>query len=344
MAVRFSLKPGFALLASFLVGGAVFSIGSVNAQIARLELHAFQTQTPTDQEFLTGKKDAKPATISGELRLPRAGTDRLPAVVLLHGSGGLSGLQDNWAREFSTIAVATFIVDSFTGRGVTGTQNDQDQLSRWVMIGDAYRALEVLAKHPRIDPARVVVMGFSRGGGAAHYSALKRFAAMHGPAGRLRLCGLHRTLSDVQPGLHRRAGCGRQADPHLPWRGGRLRPSRRVPRVRRAPPESRQGHHADRVPGSASRLRQPGAQEPGQASAGADDPPLPPPRGSAGRSHREQSDEATFHLRQRPVRRTWNDGRLRCAGARRGGEGNQRVPYRHVAAEVTAASTATPNP
>jgi dienelactone hydrolase len=101
----------------------------------------------------------------------------------------MTGLQDNWARDLSSIGVATFIVDSFTGRGITSTSNDQDQLSRWVMIGDAYRALELLAKHPRIDPARVVVMGFSRGGGAAHYSALKRFARMHGPAGGLAFAG-----------------------------------------------------------------------------------------------------------------------------------------------------------
>ena len=58
------------------------------AQIARVEIHPFQSMTLTDQEFLAGRKDGKPVTLAGELRLPRPGNDRLPAVVLLHGSGG----------------------------------------------------------------------------------------------------------------------------------------------------------------------------------------------------------------------------------------------------------------
>jgi dipeptidyl aminopeptidase/acylaminoacyl peptidase len=58
-----------------------------------------------------------------------------------------------------------------------------------VGVLDAYRALELLVKHPRIDSERVVVMGFSRGGGAAHWSAIKRFLAMHGPRGGLGFAG-----------------------------------------------------------------------------------------------------------------------------------------------------------
>ena len=69
MRVSFSRKPSFALFAWSLIVSTAFTMSPVSAQIARLELHAFQTQTPTEQEFLTGKKDAKPATISGELRI-----------------------------------------------------------------------------------------------------------------------------------------------------------------------------------------------------------------------------------------------------------------------------------
>ena len=184
-----SRKSGSLFLASSLALGAVFAVSSVHAQIARLELHTIQSYTPTDQEFLTGKRDVKPITITGELRIPQPGVDRLPAVVLLHGSGGASGLQDNWAREFNSLGIATLIVDSFTGRAIASTAPDQDRLSRLAGVVDAYRALALLAKHPRIDPRRVVVMGFSRGGGAAHWSALKRFLAMHGPGGGLVFAG-----------------------------------------------------------------------------------------------------------------------------------------------------------
>ncbi len=181
--------PGLLVIALYFFCVAVLALTSAHAQIAKLELHVLATQSPTDQEFLTGKKDAKPVTIIGELRIPRPGTERLPAVVLLHGSGGVTDREDIWARELNALGVATFIIDSFTGRGIANTIADQDQLSRLAMILDAYRALEFLATHRRIDSGRVMLMGFSRGGGAAHWSALKRFWGMHGPGGELGYAG-----------------------------------------------------------------------------------------------------------------------------------------------------------
>ena len=154
-----------------------------NAEVARVELHTFQSTTLTDQEFLTGKKEGKPVILAGELRIPTFGTDHLPAVVLVHGSGGVSGYVDDWAQWFNATGVATFVFDSFTARNIVTTNIDQDQLGRLAMIVDAYRALELIAKHPRIDPDRIALMGFSRGGTAALYASMKRFQRMHGPAG-----------------------------------------------------------------------------------------------------------------------------------------------------------------
>ena len=155
----------------------------VNAEVARVELHTFQSTTLTDQEFLTGKKDGKPVILAGELRIPRLGTDRLPAVVLVHGSGGMGGYVDDWAQWLNALGVATFAFDSFTARGIVNTATDQAQLGRLAMIIDAYRALDLIAKHPRIDPDRIAIMGFSRGGQAVLYASLKRFQRMHGPTG-----------------------------------------------------------------------------------------------------------------------------------------------------------------
>ncbi len=138
--------------------------------------------TVTDKQFLTGAKDGKPALIGGELRLP-PGTGRVPAVILVHGSAGVGANVDRWAQELNGIGVAAFLLDSFTGRGIVQTVTDQSQLGHLAMIVDAYRALELLSNHARIDASRIAVMGFSKGGFVALYASLKRFQRMHGPAG-----------------------------------------------------------------------------------------------------------------------------------------------------------------
>ena len=70
--------------------------GVACAQVARMEIIPFASVTLTDQEFLAGREDGKPVTVAGELRLPRAGNEKFPLVILLHGSGGIAGFLTDW--------------------------------------------------------------------------------------------------------------------------------------------------------------------------------------------------------------------------------------------------------
>ncbi|MFX8289560.1 acetylxylan esterase, partial [Acinetobacter baumannii] len=75
----------------------------------------------------------------------------------------------------NALGVSTFVIDGFTGRGLVNTSTNQAQLGRLNFIVDVYRALAIVAKHPRVDAQRLALMGFSRGGQAALYASLTRF-------------------------------------------------------------------------------------------------------------------------------------------------------------------------
>ena len=164
-----------------LVAAAAFA-GSINDMAARTELHAIDTLTLSDSQFLSGDTNARAVVTTGALRIPR-GEGRLPVVVLQHGSGGMTANVEMWAREFNEIGISTLALDGFTGRGLTNVNSNQALLGRLNFVLDIYRALDVLAKHPRVDPQRIALMGFSRGGQAALYASLTRFDKMWNRSG-----------------------------------------------------------------------------------------------------------------------------------------------------------------
>jgi dienelactone hydrolase len=144
-------------------------------------LRVIETLTLTDQQFLSGDKNGKAVMIAAQLRFPQSTSGRLPAVILQHGSGGPTARDELWAKTFNEMGIASFLVDSFSGRGLTSTSRNQALLGRLNMVLDAHRAFDVLANHPRIDPARIAIMGFSRGGQSTLYSSVKRFQQMWNP-------------------------------------------------------------------------------------------------------------------------------------------------------------------
>jgi dienelactone hydrolase len=140
----------------------------------RVEIYSFPTLTISDTQFLTGVEKGDEVTLTGELSIAQ-GSGRLPVAVLMHGSGGIGGNIGYWKRQLNGMGVSTFVIDGMTGRGFTGVGDKQAQLGRLNFILDIYRSLDILAKHPRVDPNRIIMMGFSRGGQAALYSSVTRF-------------------------------------------------------------------------------------------------------------------------------------------------------------------------
>jgi len=180
-----NISSARALACAVATAGAILLSGAAKAQIIyRTEVHPVQTVTLSTADFLLGKKDGKPTTIAGELRIPRpSGSERMPAVLMVHGSGGINSGHIMWAADINKAGFAVFLLDSFAARGITSTVAEQDQLSSHAMMNDAYAALALLAKHPRIDPQKIAVMGFSKGAIPSLYASMNRFQSTYAPEG-----------------------------------------------------------------------------------------------------------------------------------------------------------------
>jgi dienelactone hydrolase len=178
----------FAVTAAIFCTGVLLTCIETNAQsvpkeiASRVEIYAIPSLTISDQQFLTGDANGKPVIVAGELRVAQ-GTGRLPVVVMMHGSSGVSGTTEAWTHQFNAMGISTFVIDGFSGRGLTAVGPNQALLGRLNFIVDIYRSLEILAKHPRVDPDRIVLMGFSRGGQAALYASLERFHKLWNKSG-----------------------------------------------------------------------------------------------------------------------------------------------------------------
>ena len=96
------------------------------------------------------------AAVSGELRIPDSKTGRLPAVLILHSSPGFDGRGAFYAEALNQAGIATVEIDYIQGKGMPATPRHN--------LPHAYQTLQYLAAHPRIDPMRIGVMGFSWGG------------------------------------------------------------------------------------------------------------------------------------------------------------------------------------
>jgi len=111
-------------------------------------------------------KGLEEKTIYGELRMPSSVEGKIPAVVIMHASGGVFDFREiAMAKLLNKNGIAAFIPYSFKARGITNTkQTAGTGVTFGMRLTDAYGALRLLSVHQNIDRDKIAIMGYSSGG------------------------------------------------------------------------------------------------------------------------------------------------------------------------------------
>lgn len=104
--------------------------------------------------------ETTPKSFSGILTLPEGDQQKVPVVIIVHGTAGPDSRYDFHRPAMLEAGIATFEVD-FKSNVFTGPSDrpPMETFHPW-----ALGALETIRSNPRVDPERIAIMGFSLGG------------------------------------------------------------------------------------------------------------------------------------------------------------------------------------
>ena len=121
------------------------------------------------KDIIISLNDQAIQEVHGILRLPK-GAGPFPVVIGSAGSLDWGEHHLEYLNMYRKNGIATFELQSFSSRGVRSTVGSQVEVTTAMMVLDAYRAMEQLAKHPKIIKNKIAITGWSLGGGVALFS------------------------------------------------------------------------------------------------------------------------------------------------------------------------------
>ena len=165
-----------------LIGDNAMSLkdeyGDCKGTIYRTEEITFEAYTPrVSKDFMDGVENDKKYTITGLLALPKKKQKKYPVMIMIMNSACDYGLRNfTLGDDIKREGVATLELENCIPRGLSIynmiIQGNFDKLTPWMGAADALYALKFLHKHPKINPEKIGIMGFSWGGNVAVYTAL----------------------------------------------------------------------------------------------------------------------------------------------------------------------------
>lgn len=146
---------------------------------------SFETASPFGLRQV-GTADTPGTTAKATLFLPDDLSVPVPAVILLHGAGGvLTAREMTYGRQYAAMGVAALVVDVFGARGGRGRGFARRliDVTEAMMLADAFAGLRYLANRGDIDGNRIALVGFSYGGMATTYAAHAQVSERYAPEG-----------------------------------------------------------------------------------------------------------------------------------------------------------------
>jgi dienelactone hydrolase len=107
--------------------------------------------------------------LTGQIRRPD-GAGPFPALVLLHGCGGITPTNQLWAETLRRWGYVTLLVDSFGPRGKTNICENGGVDPQYARMPDAYAAPGYLAAQPFVAAGKIGLIGWSHGGMTTLYA------------------------------------------------------------------------------------------------------------------------------------------------------------------------------